>query len=291
MTKIRLVHPDAELVVELLDNPFVRKWVDHLGYMIDNYERDVHFANRPYVNKLDQLAIDSAERLSTVVGQLRQQNLPFAKFDVAELDSLDLSLQHKLNDLHRTFTNHAKLDLPQELLDLVHQVNMEVHNIESYVTTPHKVEMRYLSSQPYHELEVIFKCLKDGSQMLDESWLDIDQEHFEYLSDDVNIDVWLPDNILGKSYHQAYYDHDDPTAWDVTHHLGYNGSFAIGLEGNRATEHAKEQIQQWIRSYGITPGPSTCGMPLGHVVSGRNEFINLSKTVDSVLDNVIIEII
>jgi hypothetical protein len=95
----------------------------------------------------------------------------------------------------------------------------------------------------------------------------LDEEYFQYFTDQLEYDIWLPlHQIQGKNYWICYFDEDDPTHWDVSTNIIYSGSIAIG--DRSAARDPK--ILTWLESYGITPGPMHCGMPLGKIITGRD---------------------
>jgi hypothetical protein len=267
--------------------------------MLDTYRYNSYFTKYPYLWEQDQPTIEAhALHLSQIVRQLIQMETGFPEdFDPTEVEILDLTLQQKLNRLHRYFTTFTQdsdsrglqwaTDVPvvgsndkqkfSKMFELAHQINGLVHLIENYVTTPHKE--KFLENPQRTDLEIEFDVYENTNeasksiQVKGDRWNYMTPDDFAYLSNDPKFDVWLPDNILGKPYNRAYYDHDDPTQWDITHNIGYTGNFQVGSRTNKATEMQTPEIQEWLRSYGIEPGPATCGMPLGYITSGR-EFLD-----------------
>lgn len=285
--------------IELLNNSFVNRWAEHLHYMLGLYSKRVYFSQYPYVWRYNKSQVDSyALKLSQTVKQLRDLGTGFPEdFNVSEADTqdkLNLLLQQKLNRLHRYFTTCNRDTLPfatewapgvpvtglinesikMQVFELSHQVNVQVHNLENFVETPNK--KLYLDNPRRVALSVDFSMYRnnesteESSQISKGAWHYMTPEELQWVSDDPDLDVWLPDNILGKPYNVAFYDHDDPTAWDITHNLGYTGSFSVGLIGNKASEMQTPEITQWLKSYNIDPGPLTCGMPIGRIVQGRD---------------------
>lgn len=289
---LSLTCQDQTVQIRLLDNLFVNKWANQLAKVLAGYSYQYFFGSWPFIRSLNQTQLEQhATALSQVVTQLREFDVGFPEsFDVSETHSLDLELQKKLNRLHRYFTWFNRDDIEgqpswgpdcpvtgnkdsstlEKIRHLTHRVNVEVHRIEGYVTTPNKMN---LMSEGYSELAIEFDIDRDpsvSSEMLPGVWKYMEPEDFHYLSNDPQYDVWLPNQILGKPYIVAYYDHDDPTEWDITHQIGYSGNFVVGIEGNKARHMNHPDVVNWLRQYGIEPGPTTCGMPLGQIISGRD---------------------
>jgi hypothetical protein len=147
---------------------------------------------------------------------------------------------------------------------LVHNINTVVHQMEVYYMND-----RIKSFNKKHEYQVLFNSSKPLDPANDPQRLymkQIKEEHFQYFSDQLTYDVWLPlHEIQGKNYWVAYFDMDDPRPWDVSTNVVYSGGFAIG-DRSAIRDPA---ILEYLQSYGITPGPRQCGMPLGHVIQGK----------------------
>lgn len=290
-----LKYQNQLVLVNLLDNPFVQKWAVHLKQILGTYQHEQFYSSYPFIRTTNQDQVyEHATHLQDAVAQLKQLNVGFpGNFDKAQLKSLDLELQQTLNQLHRYFTwcnrddigknKFWEADCPvtgsqdretqRKINELTHRINIEVHKIEAYVTTPHKVALK---ANSYTELLVEFDTQPNptiSSEMVPNAWNYIQPEDFQYLSNDPKYDLWLPNQILGKPYNIAFYDHDNPNEWDVTHPIGYSGNFVVGVVGNKAQHMTEPMFVEWLRSHGIEPGPTTCGMPLGQIVSGR-EYLN-----------------
>jgi hypothetical protein len=79
--------------------------------------------------------------------------------------------------------------------------------------------------------------------------------------------------ILGKDYKRAYWDYDDPTNQDVSINKLYSGSMLV----SNMSDSVNPDLESWLRSYGIEPGPMTVGMPLGNITQGKDLIARLSN--------------
>jgi hypothetical protein len=288
---LTLVYQHQTVEIELLNNPFVHKWAGHLEKMLSVFSYQEVFTGYPYFHRVNRDRVKQiAEHIKEAILQLKELNAGFPEdFELEETEKLDINLQQKLNRLHRYFTWCNRTDIGKNLFwgpdcsvtgshdqttlkkinQITHRINVEIHKLEAHVLTPNKIK---LLRNEFTELEVAFDTHATpeiSGEMRPESWRCMELEDFQYLSNDPTHDVWVTNQILGKPYHVAYYDHDDPTQWDITHPIGYSGNFAVTITGNQAHHMANPGLVEWLKSYGITPGPATCGMPLGRIVSGK----------------------
>lgn len=311
---LTLTYQNQTVEIQLLDNPFVYKWACHVGKILGLFTHKQFFGTFPYlldVNNGRTQITQSALALEEAVTQLRLLNVGFPEdFTVVETKNLDLVLQQKLNRLHRYFTWCDRHDIGKNLFwgpdqpvtgprdsatlekinQITHRMNNEIHKLEAYVATPNKFK---LMKDQYTELAVEFD-IYDNPMVPDPTrvvWRFIEPEDFQYLSNNPDYDVWLPNQILGKPYNIACYDHDDPTQWDITHPIGYTGNFVVGVNGNKATHMNNPFIIEWLKSHGINPGPDISGMPLGRIISGREHLPQWHKQATrGKIDNMLIEL-
>jgi hypothetical protein len=315
---LTLTYQNQTVEIQLLDNPFVQKWSRHLEKVLGEFSHKQFFASYPYLSpsfgpssirsRINQYAIGLAEAVS----QLKELNVGFPEdFDIEETKNLDIILQQKLNRLHRYFTWCNRDDLGKNLFwgpgqpvtgshdqktlekinQITHRMNVEIHKLEAYVVTPNKIK---LLRSNFTELEIMFDThVSPGisGEMRTGSWHSIEPTDFQYLSDDPTHDMWVPIQILGKPYHVAYYDHDDPTEWDITHPNGYSGNFVVSTTGNKAYHMSNPDVIKWLKSYEIEPGPVTCGMPLGRITSGK-EYLRQwqMNAINGSIDSLVIEL-
>ena len=287
---------NEELVLEFLDNPFTVEFISHLKKIKDLFVLNFSQEKIPYNRKtfLDTTIKQQLEQqLINAIDELNDMGLNFPiSIEEIKLDTSS-NTRNLLNRLHRHFTtghrsvSHGenvttwldnsiytfKLDPEKtnKFSQHIHKINTVVHKAEGYI-----VNDRQLNFTPRYEYQFLFDSTqpKDPNNNPQEIYFQkIKSEHFQYFTDQLEYDVWLPlCQIQGKNYWTAYFDNDDPTHWDVTTNVVYSGSFAVG---NRSAIR-DPVILEYLRSYGIEPGPLHCGMPLGKVVSGKEILTTLT---------------
>lgn len=295
-----------QIIIELLSNTFTQEFVKQIKqnrelYAITSFREVI---SRGPGLPWNQGRIDELERLFKI--SIRGLNELGVNFPIQEEEIIladDPKTRNLLNRLHRhfttshrsgntwTFNSNTNFVVPEDCIKdfkkLVHDINYAVHETEYYITTEH---MKTFKSR-YSEYQVIFdrsKPLRDdiiayntGYDPHNFYFQEVLTEHKQFFSDTLEYDVWLTlQQIQGKSYHVCYFDMDDPREWDIDVNVVYSGSLALT---NRAV--AKDpQITEWLTSYGITPGPEQCGIPVGNIIQGK-ELVKLLK------NNAIIDII
>ena len=310
-TKLELVTiNDSRIIIELLSNTFTQGFVKQIKqnrelYAITSFYEIISRApgrqwNQERINELEQLFKVSIRALNEL-----GVNFPIQEQEIILNDNSQT--RDLLNRLHRHFTTSHRsgntwkfnsnltfvvpLGQEKEFKKLVHDINHAVHETEYYITTEH---MKTFKSR-YPEYQIIFdrsKPLRDdivayntGYDPNNFYFQEILPEDEQFFSDTLEYDVWLTlQQIQGKSYHVCYFDMDDPTEWDIDVNVVYSGSMSLT---NRAV--AKDpQIIEWLKSYGITPGPKHCGIPVGNIIQGK-ELVPYLKN-NSIIDVIVHEV-
>ena len=282
-----LTKRDQTIKIQLLDNPFIDDFIQQLDFVnrhfnVCSYKQDI-----PYRAKLwNQSNIDKqAEIIINAIANLNDMglNFPIPESQII-LENNTISRQ-LLNRLHRHFTTaHRSFSHGEPILTwedntphtfnrpsdvkrfthYVHEINSAVHAAEAYFDNDRirNFKIRYEYQIQFNSWEPI----DPDNDSQDKFLVDIKQDHFQYFSDQLFYDVWLPlTQIQGKDYWRAYFDYDDPTKWDITTNIQYSGSMAI-TDRSAIRDPA---ILEYLKSYGITPGPLQCGMPLGNIIEGK----------------------
>jgi hypothetical protein len=285
-TTIELITKNQQsIVVQLLDNPFVAEFTEQLRYAVDTYPIKSYRERVPAISEpapWNQAFVDLTQReLRTTVRALNEMGLDFP----VSADDIVLDLEtgrQLLNRLHRHFTTGHRsfstgetqgiwqdgtnwtFTIPndrEKFSRLVHRINEAVHNIERLFYND-----RIRNFNRKYEYQILFDNKHPHKLETRDYFYPIKPEHEQYFSDQLEYDVWLPlHQIQGKTYWTCYFDQDEPTHWDVTHNKIYSGSFTL-TDRSAARDPA---ILEWLQSYGITPGPLHCGMPLGNIIQGK----------------------
>jgi hypothetical protein len=296
-TQIDLVIGDSKkIVIEFIDNDFTAEFIPHLKKIHSAYEFISHRDTIPeYRSHWYPVMVESHRQyIINAVTELNSMGLNFPiPVENIVFDGDNTDTRKLLNRLHRCFTtgnstrdiweygtDHTFYVEDEDLFnEIVHRINVGVHNIECYTTND-----RVKTFPKYTEYLITFMNQRSKDPKLQPKYFNkIKDEHLRYFTAQLDYDVWLPlTQIEGKDYCQCYLDYDDPTQWDISTNVIYSGSLALG-DRKSVKDPA---LEAWLRSYGIEPGPRQCGMPLGHIVEGR-EYINTMPQKNAIQDIVI----
>lgn len=287
-----------KIVVEFLDNDFTDEFIPHLKTIHSAYGFTSRTMYIPGLHRAwDPVQVENwRQYLIETVTQLNAMglNFPVAIEDIV-FENNSSATRALLNRLHRCFTtgnatrniweyntsNTFTLDpIDYEYFNgIVHKINTGVHNIENYTSSD-----RLKTFPKYSEYVIEFVSQRPKNPDVQPTFFKfIKDEHFQYFSDQLEYDVWLPlTQIQGKDYWRGYFDYDDPTQWDISTNIVYSGSLALGDR----TGAKFPVLEDWMRSYGIEPGPRQCGMPLGRIVEGC-EYVAKLKPSEAVKDIII----
>ena len=289
-----LTKSNQNIKIRLLDNPFIDDFVQQLDFINRHYNLYSYIQLIPYRSKQwNQEDIDKQVKIITdAISNLNDigLNFPIPESEIVLENNSDS--RQLLNRLHRHFTtanrsfSHGEPVLTWEdntkyiferpnndvgkFNHYVHAINTAVHATEAYFDND-----RIRNFKTRYEYQVQFNSwepIDPNNDPQDKFLVDIKQDHFQYFSDQLVYDVWLPlTQIQGKDYWRAYFDYDDPTKWDVSTNVQYSGCMAI--TDRSAIEDPA--ILEYLKSYSITPGPLQYGMPLGNIIEGKENVKDL----------------
>ena len=212
--------------------------------------------------------------------------------------------QQILNEIHRYFTTGGRTlneyRKPGQVYDSGHwsddfdsKFTFDKENEEEFRHTHalvndyvHELDQGLLTSRKDTDFknQAVNLQFEFGSQKKDcrfdsGTWVSIAEEDYKYADDKLDIDVWVGNDILGKDYIEAYYDHDDPTQWDVTPIDGHSGKFKINVASQwyekDSTDSTLQQLvksnnfQNWLKEHNVKYTPEMCGIPLGRITDGK----------------------
>ena len=283
--------------IQVVKNDFTDEYIDNFQRMLPLFPISSQLVTQGSCNKVTYHAVErQTNQLIDIVQQLHEMNIGFP-YTVSATDIQDMGNQAQdlMNKLHRAFTTAHRcenFDQPlqwsdkfdsgfeitdsaqmEKMLWLTDQVNALVHDIEINLKTDRKeYDWKLLPNQVEIRLD---SYVNNNTRMLKEWFHMIKPEHVQYYNDSKEFDVWVGKDILGKDYLVAYYEHDDPSEWDVTYSLGYSGKFAIDqINGIRRVDvlHTDE-FRAWLDTANVEYTPAICGMPIGIVTEGK-ELVN-----------------
>jgi len=292
--------------IKLLNNSFVNKWKEHFIFMLSNDTQRIHnMSSFPYLlsNYVEAgILTNRVTALKEVIEELNTfVTFPVSIDDIDKRTARSLDFMQLLNEIHRHCTtavrvlrtnthklhwgDNIKFTIGNHDVDrfaiLMHKLNLSVHAVDCCVPTPRKLEHNenrinvFETSFDFTEPEVI-DLTEDKKVFFKHSH---NYQTPKYMSDSDDYDVWLQYDILGKTYQEAYFDHDDPTEWDVTHPLGHSGGFHINLTDiTLQTLIKSDEMQNWFKSYNMDYTPMMNNFPLGNVVEGKNYLQELTPS-------------
>jgi len=315
MKLINIETPNGLVRVQILNNDFTDQFIGMFAEMLNLFPIKYRRVSYGHCSLPDKNFIKSqAEKLITVIDELNQMgtNFPYT-VDIDLMLRADGSSQDLMNKLHRAFTTAHKCQYAgaplhwndrfpsdftvkspedeQRMLYLTDQINSLVHWTEIYMKTDRK---DYNYDNLIRQLEIrLDSYINDGTRMIKDWFKHIEPEHYQYYSDSNEFDVWVGKDILGKDYLVAYYEHDDPSEWDVDHVIGYSGKLAIDSKFIRRSDVVKSaDYLAWLDQHGVKYNNAMCGMPVGTIIEGRDimdqlidntklgEFSNISITIE-----------
>jgi len=289
---IKIVTNNIELpsmVFEPISNPFVDKFLLKIKDVQSRFAMVEWLERIPYTRNDDMGSWENHKKESYKdfdigINGIKKLGYDFpVNYEDIKID-LNLDTVHLLNRLHRYFTTGCRSTFEEmqtyddktffklktehqwTFNDLIHHVNDGVHRLENFIDTP-----RALEFPAETEYQIAFDSHQpfDSADTANDYFVDITQDDQQYFSDKLEYEMWLPwHQILGKCYWDAYFAYDDPTQWDCSEHVQYSGSFALG----KRTQARNPKIEEWLKSWGIDPGPMTCGIPVARLVSGQQTF-------------------
>ena len=281
----------GNFLIELLDNEFVNQWLQHFLKVSQKYHTLIQPTQWPWMEtRLDSKsqAIDQVVLATKLIDSLDCVAPLPEKICREQLVSLDLSTQQILNRLHRyavvATEKRNKWIISQESsfewvsyennqFDYaVNLLNQNIHNLERYVSTPHK--NKFLST--WHGTELLFDASKYSNVNIyhDDVDVAISDDMFPYLRL-TGFDVWIKKDLLGKDFITAFADHDDPTEFDVRPPTMYSGG--IHIDQNTGKDHIYHSTE-FVNWLGGTPADFHGSYPLGNVISNKQNTVN-AKTV------------
>ena len=255
---------------------------------------------------VEEFIHNQTHNLTAIVKEIEEIGAKYPiEIDESILQKRNLETQLYLNRLHASFTtahhHYSKVGrikwdfnsdyeftIPEGKEDrfqyLIGQINSSVHAQEWYVETPHRSADVNLLAKNYEILIDYDYKIKDcdygAHQDLVDQFIFYTEEDYLQSSDSDEYDVWIGRDVLGKDFLSAYYDHDDPHAWDTTYNLGYSSKFSIDVSPvTRAQVIKSPEFQSWIKDNNIEYTPKMCGIPLGRVVEGKQALLDITETV------------
>ena len=106
MASIDIIIPQGTIHIELLDNPFVKKWTEHFCNMQKAYDIDYHAETQPVYHTTREINDIHKDIANLITSIKKVNNFPFdvEKITYNNLFDNHLEGQKMLNEIHRYFT-------------------------------------------------------------------------------------------------------------------------------------------------------------------------------------------
>jgi len=150
-------------------------------------------------------------------------------------------------------------------LEIINNINIIVHKTEYANNTESKILLRsILNKLPDYYIWTQTHIWRDENIWFYKLTPAMKDIQFKYL--DIDCDVYMSEEIQGKSYLRAFIDMDDPTKEDVTGRFGSYGSFIVDTTGNRKKIYQSKEFNSWLKLYDLDIHQVQLEWPLGKVV-------------------------
>ena len=160
-----------------------------------------------------------------------------------------------------------------------------LEKINSYI---HFYESSYLRSSRANELDRNNGCLVfdiDGKTVdggchenFYEEMVQPDFSQFSFQGSEYN--VYALKKILGKDYLTAYFQFDDPTAWDISNMMIIDGTFEIDYNDNYNYLYNSTGFNHWIEHFELQNRNIFSNYQIGKVIN--QEFLTTIKSIQPV---------
>lgn len=286
------------VIIELIpNNKFIDFWLPHFVKTQTNFTMKKEMVLWPNPFPRDARVPSLIQRIIDTISTINSADylVPLPTLcNYSDLETLDLPAQQILNALHRhavTATEtrdrwvldsgpqFAWVDWNNEHFNYhINVLNQGIHDLENYVQTPHKTKFKGI--WPYIELKVDASLYDDVNVYHDSVDLPIPDELQSNLSLE-KYNVWIKKDLLGKDYATAFFDHDDPTEFDVRPPPMISGGLHIFLNDGKHRLFDSPEFRSWL---GADPGAQHGSYPIGNVISGIDHLLKATtvtfKSVD-----------
>jgi hypothetical protein len=280
--------------IELLENPFVDKFLSRLIYMNETYQFSSSILETPgrkiTYDPVSAKTIGQELRSTISILNSRGYKFPIPE-DKIYLDNNEASTQllnklslyfycgHKsvshreakttwdYTDESLVFQGPAHESEYQEFSNLCHKIARLVREMNKFYINDNLA----LFPSAFH-VNIDFDTTKPKAQELDQNYyIDFTEEDFElYSSNDLSYDVWVKTFEQGKLYLNAFFDIDDPTQPNISQGEMYTGSFVLGHQ--KSLQYPK--YLKWLDNYGMDLTKDKVGIPLGRIIKGAEDMYN-----------------
>lgn len=274
--KLILTYSNQEITIELLDNPTVNRWVEHL--QIDKEWHSFNFSPSTILENDKERERFRKELVATIQNFNNRFDVefPFVVNDTTYFSNDDLNTIHRYFTTANTFRSWTVGETQlidrnsgdfQDWNTFLFDINEAVHKLQNYYFSVEKIESS--------NVKMLTLRHKDYER---DTWFNHEAEDWRNVDYSLEYDVFMQYAICGKEFFQAYIDGDQCAHWDVTSQFSsYHNFFYIDVNGERNKVMSSEKFKTWLNGGARLYTPWQY-MPIGKVVSGtilQDNFKNL----------------
>lgn len=264
MSYIDIKTETSEFRIDLNNHPFTKKWI--------NYMNNIHFPNFVsnqwgFYQSFKECPVIENKFYVQLDHALNYCNTNIAGYDFS--DSLQAlrefkikPLQSHLNIIHRTFTSLEHLcyskNFNSNMVEMIQAINTLTHLLEVSYTLNNDRRARY----PAEICTIVFR---DANNLVDptEIFNHIIYDTFDHTAENINYNVWLNEDILGKDLIRCFLDDDDPTCSDITGNMFMTPSLMIDINDTFYEILLSREFNEWHRNK--APYKKLNRWPIGNV--------------------------
>ncbi len=160
---------------------------------------------------------------------------------------------------HKTFDDFYQLgdNISDEFLNALEKINAYIHMYEvTYLRSSRAEESTSLYTNEQDRpsggiaFDIDIKTIDGNSHSKPyEEPVQANLSQFAFNGPEYN--VYALKKILGKDYLTAYFQFDDPSAWDISNSMIIDGSFEIDYNENYNYLYNTSGFKHWIENYGL----------------------------------------
>lgn len=270
-----------DISIDLIDSKYVQHMIEHndandWSFKLISAPAIIHNPEPDAAQKLWEEILHHYNTFLELTGAedlINPPNFPEVDIDNFAIPHWEIVSKHYTNLLHRVFTTYHNFQtyygyeyrLTDDRKAALAELNTLVHKLERHI----KNESQSNFVDQYGRLEW---CEVRGTEDRSHAyWFDEDEK----LEADTEANVHCIKHILGKDHLTAFFDDDDPHAWDVvTCWMGYCG-FQIDFKGtlNQAWKH--QPFLDWC------DGEKIGHYPIGNICEEDLEYLQkISEPID-----------
>lgn len=266
MSYIDIKTETSEFKIELNDHPFTKKWIEYIR-LIDFPSFVSKQWNTFQVSKQQPVTENDYYKKLEYVLKYCHENVTGYDFSrsIQALQEFKTTIaQSHLNIIHRDFTS----------IEMIYHLTINKYNntdkemIQAINTLVHQLEVCYTSGtdrRAFYPIEICTIVFRDANNLVDPTHIFNHSIHdsFDHTTEDINYNVWLNEDILGKDLIRCFLDDDDPSSNDITGNMFMTPSLMIDVNGMFCDILLSKEFNEWHQKK--VPNKKLNRWPIGNV--------------------------